>query len=83
MKPDEILIAKTASGITAEPSWWRFCVKADGRFKYEEACWSEKPGGNSQTNTGRLNEQELDRIKKIIPTLDEVQLEGFIIDNNQ
>lgn len=36
-------------------------------------------GENSQTSTGRLNKQELDRLKKIIPTLDEIKLEGFII----
>lgn len=44
MKADEILIAKTAPGITAEPSWRRLCVKADGRFELEKAWWSEKPG---------------------------------------
>jgi hypothetical protein len=53
MKPDEILIVKTAPGFTSEPSWWRFCVKTDGSFEYEKSWWSEKSGENSQTKTGK------------------------------
>jgi hypothetical protein len=81
MKPDEILIVKTAPGFTPEPSWWRFCVKTDGSFEYEKSWWSEKSGENSQTKTGKLGKKELARIKAIIPALDEVELDGFIIED--
>ena len=78
MKPDEILIAKTSPGLTEEPKWWRFCVKNDGRFEYEKSWWSEKAGENTDTASGRLNEETLVQLKKIITTLDEVELDGFI-----
>jgi hypothetical protein len=81
MKLDEILIVKTAPGFTAEPSWWRFCVKADGSFEYEKSSWSEKSGESSQIKTGMLSKKELAWVKKIIPTLDEVELDGFIIED--
>jgi hypothetical protein len=81
MKPDEILIVKTAPGFTPEPRWWRFCVKTDGSFEYEKSWWSEKSGENSQTKTGKLGKKELARIKAIIPALDEVELDGFIIED--
>ena len=81
MKADEILIAKTAPGFTPEPSWWRFSVKADGRFEYAKMSWGEKNGESTETKTGTLSEKELARIKEIIPTLDEVELDGFIVED--
>jgi hypothetical protein len=81
MKPDEILIAKTAPGFTPEPQWWRFCVKADGHFEYEKSRWSGKDGENTKNTTGMLNNNELARIKKIITTLDDVELDGLIVED--
>jgi len=81
MKPDEILIAKTAPGFTPEPSWWRFSVKTDGSFEYQKSWWSEKSGENSQTKTGILSKKELAGLKKIIVTLDDIELDGFIIED--
>ena len=81
MKPDEILIAKTAPAITYEPSWWRFCVKADGRFEYRKMSWREKTGESTETVTGKLNSAELVKIKQIIETLDDVALEDFVIED--
>ena len=81
MKPEEILIAKTAPDLSPETSWWRFCVRADGRFEYEKSSWSEKTGEKSETTTGTLRKKALARIKKIIPDLDDVELDGFIIED--
>ena len=81
MKPDDILIAKTAPAITFEPSWWRFCVKANGRFEYRKMSWREKTGESTQTLTGMLGSTDLDRIRKIIATLDDVELEDFVIED--
>lgn len=81
MKPDEMLIAKTAPGFTAELQWWRFCVKTDGRFEYEKSRWSEKDGENTQNTTGMLNTKALSQIKKVITTLDDVELDGLIVED--
>ena len=81
MKPNEILIAKTAPAITFEPSWWRFCVAADGQFEYQKMCWREKTGESTETTTGKLNQAELAQIRKLIETLDDVALEDFVIED--
>lgn len=81
MKPDEILIAKTAPPITYEPSWWRFCVKADGRFEYQKMSWREKTGESTETVAGVLSSAELATIRQIIASLDDVALEDFIIED--
>ena len=81
MKPDEILIAKTAPAITFEPSWWRFCVKSDGRFEYQRMSWREATGESTETTTGKLAQHELATIRNIISTLDDVALEDFIIED--
>ena len=81
MKPDEILIAKTAPGFTSEPQWWRFCVKDDGQFEYEKSWWSEKDGEHTNNITGLLDKKELTRIKKIITTLDDVEIDGLIVED--
>ncbi len=81
MKADEILIAKTAPGFTAEPSWWRFCVKADGSFEYAKMSWRETTGESTETRSGTLSKKELVRIRKLIPALDEVELDGFIVED--
>ena len=81
MKADEILIAKTAPAITYEPTWWRFCVKADGRFEYRKMSWREKTGESTETVTGKLSSAELATIRKIIQSLDDVELEDFVIED--
>lgn len=81
MKPDEILIAKTAPGFTPEPQWWRFCVKDDGRFEYEKSRWSESGGENTDNFSGILDEEALARIKEIITTLDDAQIDGLIVED--
>lgn len=81
MKPDEILIVKTAPGLTSELQWWRFCVKDDGHFEYEKSWWSEKDGENTNNTTGQLNKKELARIKKIITTLDDAEIDGLIVED--
>jgi hypothetical protein len=80
MKTDEILIAKTAPAITYESTWWRFCVKADGRFEYQKMSWREKTGESTETITGKLSSAELARIRKIIESIDNVELEDFVIE---
>jgi hypothetical protein len=80
MKADEILIAKTAPAFTYEPTWWRFCVQTDGRFEYQKMSWREKTGESTETITGKLSSAELATIRKIIATLDDVELEDFIIE---
>ena len=81
MKPDEILIAKTAPAFTYEPTWWRFCVLADGRFEYQKMSWREKTGESTETITGKLSSAELTTIRQIIASLDDVALEDFIIED--
>jgi hypothetical protein len=81
MKTDEILIAKTAPPITYEPTWWRFCVKADGRFEYQKMSWREKTGESTDTITGKLSSAELTTIRQIIESLDAVALEDFVIED--
>jgi len=81
MKPDEILIAKTAPAFTKEPTWWRFCVKADGRFEYQKMSWREKDGEATETITGKLSSEELAAIRKIIVSLDDVEIEDFVIED--
>ncbi len=81
MKPDEILIAKTAPGFTPEPTWWRFCVKTDGGFEYQKMSWHEKTGESTETVAGKLSAAELARIRKLITTLDDVALEDFVIED--
>ncbi len=81
MKDDEILIAKTAPAFTYEPTWWRFCVKVDGRFEYQKMSWREKTGESTETITGKLGSAELATIRQIIESLDEVALEDFVIED--
>jgi hypothetical protein len=81
MKADEILIAKTAPAFTYEPTWWRFCVKADGRFEYQKMSWREKTGESTETITGRLSSAEQAAIRQIIESLDDVELEDFVIED--
>ena len=81
MKTNEILIAKTAPPITYEPTWWRFCVKADGRFEYQKMSWREKTGESTDTITGKLSSAELTTIRQIIESLDAVALEDFVIED--
>ena len=81
MKADEILIAKTAPAFTYEPTWWRFCVKTDGRFEYQKMGWREKTGESTETITGNLSSAELAKIRQIIASLDDVALEDFIIED--
>ena len=81
MKADEILIAKTAPAFTYEPTWWRFCVLADGRFEYQKMSWREKTGESTETITGKLSSAELTTIRQIIASLDDVALEDFIIED--
>jgi hypothetical protein len=81
MKDDEILIAKTAPAFTFEPTWWRFCIKADGRFEYQKMGWREKTGESTETITGNLSSAELAKIRQIIASLDDVELEDFIIED--
>jgi hypothetical protein len=81
MKADEILIAKTAPAFTYEPTWWRFCVKADGRFEYQKMSWREKTGESTETITGKLSSVELATVRQIIESLDDVELEDFVIED--
>jgi hypothetical protein len=81
MKTDEILIAKTAPPITYEPTWWRFCVKADGRFEYQKMSWREKTGESTDNITGKLSSAELTTIRQVIESLDAVALEDFVIED--
>jgi hypothetical protein len=80
MKADEILIAKTAPAFTYEPTWWRFCVKTEGRFEYQKMSWREKTGESTETITGKLSSAELATIRQIIVSLDDVALEDFVIE---
>jgi hypothetical protein len=81
MKTNEILIAKTAPPITYEPTWWRFCVKTDGRFEYQKMSWREKTGESTDTITGKLSSAELAAIRQVIESLDAVALEDFVIED--
>jgi hypothetical protein len=81
MKADEILIAKTAPAFTYEPTWWRFCVKADGHFEYQKMSWREKTGESTETIAGKLSSAELATIRQVIESLDDVELEDFVIED--